>query len=59
MTQAGPSDSTKQKKKTKAPVVKSRKIKKLSETKAIVELEQAALAFVSIGNRSNGHCAHD
>ncbi|KAI0767518.1 DEAD-domain-containing protein [Fomes fomentarius] len=45
MAQAGPSDSTKQKKKTKAPVVKSRKIKKLTETKAIVELEQAALAF--------------
>ncbi|KAI0372411.1 DEAD-domain-containing protein [Pilatotrama ljubarskyi] len=43
--QAGPSTIPKRKKGAAAPKVKSKKVKKMSEAKAIAELEQAALQF--------------
>lgn len=50
MAQAGPSNPAKKKKGGKGaePKVKSKKIKKLSEAKAIADLEQSALQFVSL-----------
>ena len=49
MAQAGPSNPPNHKKnaRTKAPLLKSKKVKKVAEAQAIANLEQAAQSFVS------------